>query len=347
MQNQLPDKEYLNFLEDKDGSPSPFFLQSVVGSLAEERRTSSPRSYFVYNRKVRNFHQKFSNYFNLHYLFSNCADFLEKLASVEGEYPDLGLALNINLQKLTGDRIKGIRSFLIYYISLEEVPPWIEYLVNEQLDRLLSEKDVIRGNIKCKVDSKADIPDKFVVYGETYTRRYIEYKQSSQRFIECLTLYKSYLLLGRHQAKQLIEQLYSRTTIEVWRKQAERAARNLDLVRISQIHVKEKIRRRGNSHSSSDPNSKRNQRRKVNEMMKKEEEVRILEETILRIKSKQAKLFEKRLDAFLALEDTSLSKEERRLLFNSILGDSYIPEKEDDSNIDLNSKEEKENEENC
>lgn len=316
------------FPVDRDGSPTPLFLMGVVGSTAEERQESTKRSYTSFNKLCDRFNEKYNNLFNLNYLLSNPEDFIERLASVEGEYPTLGLNLSINLQALTGDRIKDLRSFLVYYLSFESIPPWIAYLIDEQLDRLLVSTEIVRGSISAKVGKNENIDAEYELYENSYTRRRIKYTQSSQRYLECLTIYKTYTLLGREHANLLLEGIYGKNTLEVWKMKAKNKASSFVTVRAKKIIIKDRIRRRGNSHSSSDPNSLRSQKGRLSKMIQKEQEVINLEEQIERIKRKQAALFERRLDAFLALEDTSLTREERRIAFKSILGDSYLPEEE-------------------
>lgn len=60
-------------------------------------------------------------------------------------------------------------------------------------------------------------------------------------------------------------------------------------------------------------------------------EAQILEETLLRIKQKQALLFERRLDAFLALEDPDIPQAERKKIFNQILDPV---QEQDESDLD-------------
>lgn len=327
---------------DSDGSPTPLFLETVVGSLAEERRDQinlRAQRAKRYN-KLREFalEKLEKRKYSVFNLLVSPDEVIEKLASLRGEYPDLDFDLNINVGSVIKQKVSSIRSFLFWFISLEEIPGWLEMLFCEQFDSILIPEKLISGSVRYS-ELRSNIEYYEQIGEDPELSKYIQITENSQKFREALAIYQIYQVYGRTEAWQLVNQIYSENTLKKWIQTGESLARNYCVIRCPRYVFKDKVRRRGYSHSSHDPNSLRSQKGKVSKMIQESSVNQQLEETISRIKLKQAQLFEKRLDVFLELE-SDLPQEIKKEVFQRLL-DETIPSKiskiEDDSQSSTNS----------
>lgn len=268
------------FPEDREGSPTPYWLESVVGSLAEERRKSSSKSFRNYNRLVLKARNQFRSEFSVHKLKLHPENFYIKLSDLEALYPSLTYQLEFNLQELTQSKQRLLRSFLFYFYS-NDFPEWFIFLVEEELDKLLPVGKVANGG---KV------------------------------FKENLIIRQTFLLLGRQSGLQLLSEVYSEENIERWKHTGECLCTHYSLVKLPKANLKDKVRRRGYKETSSNKHKQKSMEGVVNMST----EARDLEEVKRRIKLKQAELFEKRLDRYLEIE-SELSSQKRKEIFYSLL----------------------------
>jgi hypothetical protein len=130
-----------------------------------------------------------------------------------------------------------------------------------------------------------------------------------------LIIRKLFLLLEKDLAIHILYSLYKEDNLKRWYQTTELLVKKYKVVKIQYVEVKEKVRRRGHRSSHSNKRITKDQRGEV----KMSKEARELEEIKLRIRKKQAILFERRLDAFLAMEDSNLPLAARKEIFNALL----------------------------
>lgn len=340
MQNWNPSYDEKGFPLDRDGSPTPLFLQGTLGSLAEERRFQpnfAKSRERMYNKERGKAFRELEatcqpDLFNF---LTNPNEMLAKLASLRSSYPNLTLDVNVNVGTIIKQKVSLIRSFLIWYLSLKEVPKWIDWMICQEFDRILLPEKLIQGSIP-SLRRKGEEDQREEGSGETeqYSPK-IRLSYNSQKFREALALYSLYQIIGREETWSLITEIYSEQTLKQWKQTGESLARSHCVVTIPRYTVREKVRRRGYAHSSTDPNSLRSQKGRIIKMINQEQEVQELEDTISRIKLKQAQLFEKRLDALLALQ-AEVPKEIKKEVFNHLIGETIPVEGEDTTKYVIN-----------
>jgi hypothetical protein len=191
-----------------------------------------------------------------------------------------------------------LRSFLIYYY-LADFPDWLRFYIEESLDSILKLERIPSG-------------------GKT--------------FREAFTIRSIFLNLGKDLGFQQLCGIYRRDNLQKWYETGRKLSSTYQIVKIPYARVKEKIRRRGYHETSSNkPYKIRNSRdwnkqglplkAKGDPIMVKESNTSIeLEETRQRILLKQAKLFEKRLDDYLALADPELTPSVKRTVYENLIG---------------------------
>ena len=268
---------------DSDRTFSPYWLETVVGSLAEERRNSRTKSYRIYNLKARKASNFAKEHFSLLQLLDQPDHFLIKLSDLEALYPSLTVFFRINIQELTQSNQRLLRSFLLFYYQ-QEVDPWIKYLIEESLDKILTKERFLTNKEK--------------VFRENFIIR------------------QTFQLLGKDQGLQTIKNIYSDQNLLRWYKTGENLVKQYCCVKIPSVYLKERIRRRGYKESSSNnPKRSKDQGRRVKESM----ENRTLEEIKQEILRKQAILFERRLDSYLQLEDPNIPKSKKKEIFSNLV----------------------------
>lgn len=276
------------FPTDKEGNPTPTWLETVLGSTSEERRNSKPKSYQSYNRQVSKARRTLSSDFSLDKLLTNEEEYIIQLSVLEARFPTLTWYRGINVQELCQSKMKLLRSFLLYYYSLE-VSPWIEMEIEESLDLILTKERLQSG-------------------GKT--------------FRECFAIRQIFILCGRTIGMEILSQIYSKENIQRWIRTGKSLAISAQTVKIPYANPKTKIRRRGNRGSSTNNLKMKffNSKRKGDPVMvTKSPESQELEEIKQRILKKQAILFEQRLDSFLQITSPSVPISQKRELFNQLV----------------------------
>lgn len=266
----------------KDFGPS--WLQGVQGSLAEERQQSQIKKVEAYNdlvRKARKFDYLTGQLFANKYI-TNPGLLDIKLSDLWVRYPSLTISFEFNVQKLTQSNTRLLRGFVIWFYHQENLSEYIKYEIESQLDRLLLED---------------------------------EYPKNQKILKEILIIRKLFILLEKDLALHILYSLYKEDNLKRWIRTTESLLRGYKVVKVQYVTVKEKVRRRGHRSSQSNKHKSKDQRGEV--IMSNE--ARELEEIKQRIKKKQAILFERRLDAFLAMEDSNLPITERKKIFNALL----------------------------
>lgn len=281
---------------DGDQVCSPYWLEKTLGSLAEERRKSPTKQYYAYNRQVEKARRFFKEDFSLLNLLLYPENFNIKLSDLEALYPSLSFFLQINIQDLTKSNQRLLRSFLIFYYQLEEIPKWISYLVEEELDKILQVK---------------------------------KYSSGGKVFRENFIIRQSFITLGKLSALELLKGIYSEQNLEKWNKTGRSLCKSSKVIKIPYAIVRERIRRRGYKESSSNNHKSKSQEGRV----KMSKENRSLEEIKQSILKKQALMFERRLDAYLAMTDPDVDKIIKKQIFEHLL-DYEFSEDSDHSTLD-------------
>lgn len=278
---------------DGDGSPSPFWLESIRGSTSLERSSSGPKNFESYNRKVRKARKLANKELTLENLLLRENEFLMKLSALEARYPSTTFEFYVNIQDLVKSNMKLLRSFLIYYIQIE-VSPWIEFLIEEGLDRILKQEKLKSG-------------------GKTFRENYI--------------IRQTYILLGKPECLQLLRRIYSEDNLSKWYRTGKNLSKSSEVIKIPYARVKEKVRRRGYHESSTNKfktKSFQKRRKESPVMVNKSPEAQELEQTRERILLKQAKLFEQRLNRYLEIESSETTPEKKKELFNSLVEAEFL-----------------------
>jgi hypothetical protein len=195
-----------------------------------------------------------------------------------------------------------LRSFLIYYIQLE-VPQWIEFLIEEGLDRILKQEKLKSG-------------------GKTFRENYI--------------IRQTYILLGKQECLQLLKRTYSEDNLQKWYNTGKSLCKSTEIVRIPYARVKEKVRRRGYHDSSTNKfktKSFQKRRKESPVMVNKSPEAQELEQIRERILLKQAKLFEQRLNRYLEIESSDTTPEKKKELFNSLVEAEFLEDQFTESSL--------------
>jgi hypothetical protein len=344
MNNQNLPFDGNGFPLDRDGNPTPLFLQGTVGSLAEERKQSSD----LQKKKVRDYNKERSKVLrkfpelcstSLFNFLTNPSETLERLASVRSEYPSVDLDLNLNIGTLILQKVSLLRNFLIWYLYQTNIPKWIEFLIFQELDRLLVPEKLVEGNVSLYEQVQDEQTGENVRKTRDTPKVRITY--TSQKYKEALIIYKLLTIRGREETLKIVETIYSKDNLKKWYETGLSLVTTFKVISIPRAKFKEKIRRRGYSRSSMDPNSLNAQKGRLEKMISKSQQNQEYEETIERIKLKQAQLFERRLDAFLALEDDSLPVEAKKEVFSSLLGENFPIEGEDFDKIEIPNLEER------
>jgi hypothetical protein len=208
-------------------------------------------------------------------------------------------------------------------------------MICQEIDRILLPEKLIEGSISAIELQELDDEGMPISSEKEYCTPRIVLSYNSQKFREALAIYSLYQTIGREQTWEFINQIYSEKTIEVWIKIGKNLALNHCALTIPRYAVREKVRRRGYAHTSNDPNSLRSQKGRISKMMTNEQEIQELEATISRIKVKQAQLFERRLDALLAIQ-SEIPKEIKREVFQSLVGNTLPVEGEDPNKYEIN-----------
>lgn len=203
------------------------------------------------------------------------------MSDLEALCPSHTIDLRFNIQNLTKSNQKLLRSFLVFYYT-SEVPDWISFLIEEELDSILSTERVESGG---------------------------------KIFKENLIIRQTFSLLGKELGTQILKSVYSERNLEIWYNTGKKLSSSFEVVRIPISNPKPVVRRRGHKGSSSNPRISKDQSKEV-KMSRENQE---LEETKTRIKLKQAKLFEERLDRYLQLESREIPSSERKRIFQSLL----------------------------
>lgn len=279
----------------------PYWLDGVQGSLSEERRNSTSRKVVLYNsqvKKARSFNR--SKPLTLRDLLNNLRALDLKLSELWSLYPSLEIRFSINVSNLTKRSSKLLRCFLIYFYSHNsEFPKYINYEIELEFERILESEE--RNPI------------------------------SPQILQELRAIRYFYLTLGSPEADVLLEQLYSKENLERWIELGSKLVDGYrDLIQIPYIRLKPKVQRRGYRESHSNKRKSRDQRLEV----AMSTEVRTIEEIKASILKKQALLFEKRLDSYLAMTDQDIPLSERREIFRSIVTESVPTRFDSDEELD-------------
>jgi hypothetical protein len=267
----------------KDFGPS--WLEGVQGSLAEERRQNQIQKVKAYNdliAKARKFDYAQGQLFADKF-FTNPGLLDIKLSELWVRYPSLTISYNFNIQQLTRSSTRLLRGFVIWFYQQENLSEYIKYEIESQLDTLLL------------TDNK--------------------YPKNQKVLKEILIIRKLFLFLEKDLAIHILYSLYKEDNLKRWYQTTELLVKKYKVVKIQYVEVKEKVRRRGHRSSHSNKRITKDQRGEV----KMSKEARELEEIKLRIRKKQAILFERRLDAFLAMEDSNLPLAARKEIFNALL----------------------------
>lgn len=276
LQSQIISKDAKDF--------GPYWLEKVQGSLAQERQQSFSQKIQTYNQKVfeaRKYLNASGQIYAKNY-FSN-PDLLDiKLSELWARYPSLQISFNLNIQELTQSNTRLLRGFVVWFYLQENLSKYIVYEIEEQLDHLT------------RTDG---------------------YPKNQKVLKEILIIRKIFHVLDRDLAIHFLYSIYRKENLDKWLQTAETLIRKYKIIKIPDIKVKEKVRRRGYRESHSNKHKSKDWRKEV--MMSKE--ARTLEEIKNDIRRKQALLFERRLDAFLALEDSNLPLNRRKEIFNSLL----------------------------
>lgn len=261
----------------------PYWLEGIQGSLAEERRLSNSKKEILYNCQVRNARRTQAARLKALDYLSNPDSLDIKLSELWARYPSLEVYFEFSIQKIVKTNMRLLRSFvLFYYLNPELFPGYIKFLVEEELDFLLST--------------------------ESFTK--------NQKIInEILAIRKIFLLNDKETSFCLLRNIYREENLDRWCTTAKKLLSSYQVIYIPKSRTKEKIRRRGYRESHSNKHKSKDQRGEVS----MSREAQQLEETKRRIREKQALLFERRLDAFLALEDPNIDPAERKKIFNEIL----------------------------
>lgn len=296
----LSEERAKGFAVDRDGSPSPFWLESIRGSTSLERSSSEPKNFNSYNRKVRKARKLANKELTLENLLLRENEFLMKLSALEAWYPSTTFEFYVNIQDLVKSNMKLLRSFLVYYIH-SEVPSWIEYLIEEGLDRILKQERLKSG-------------------GKTFRENFI--------------IRQTYILRGKQECLRLLEEIYSKDNLSKWYRTGKNLCKSFEVIKIPYARVKEKVRRRGYHESSTNKFKTKSfqKRRKENPVMViKSPEAQELEQVRERILLKQAKLFEQRLNRYLEIENPETTPERRKELFNSLVQAEFLEDQVTDS----------------
>jgi hypothetical protein len=308
-----------NFSEEE--AEGPYWLATVKGSLAEERRVSSPKNYKKEFQRLRALKSAFEPINSLEFIEKNSEQFNIKLAQLLEAYPDVNIDFQLQGWDQKVDTNKKLRSFLIFFIQKEKT--WINTYLEIKIEKFLRRNQL-----------------------------------QSIAFRECLALWRFYLTLDRLQIRSLLEEIYQASTLKNWEASGSSLFKDLSFRLVDSSFVRESKRRRGYAKSNKRPRLKLKQLptgykynvieestkndkegnpykyRKEEILLFKDKEKflkdsmkrRIIDmeesEIRARILKKQLLLFERQLDTLLELQSPLFSKEEKRKLFR----DSLVPE---------------------
>lgn len=261
---------------DRDGSLSPVFLETTLGSLSEERRTSRTRNYKKLNKLIGKTYRRFGSKLQMSNLISQPESFNIKLSELVAWCPShqLSCELRWNIQTKVRSNTRLLRSLLVFCINSE-----IDFTENYYLWTFFEE---------------------LKAYCATFQER------EGQVSKEIFSIYR--LLIGLQDlslCKDFLGKVYSESNIRVWSKTGENLFLGLSFFHISYINVKEKVRRRGYHETHSNKNKSKDQRGEV----QMSQESRDLEQIKESIKIKQALVFEKQLDLILQSYDQDIEPE--------------------------------------
>lgn len=308
-----------NFSEEE--AEGPYWLAPVKGSLAEERRVSSPKNYKKELKRLRALKAAFKPIGSLEFIEKNSEQFNIKLAQLLEAYPDVNIDFQLQGWDQKVDTNKKLRSFLIFFIQKEK--SWINPYLEIKIEKFL------RRN-----------------------------QMQSIAFRECYALWRFYLSLDKTQIRILLEEIYQASTLKNWEASGRSMFNDLSFRLVDSSFVKEPKRQRGYAKSNKRPRLKlkqlptdykikvieestkfdkegkpfsyrkeeillfKNKEKFLKDSMKR----RIIDmeesEIRARILKKQLLLFERQLDTLLELQNPLISKEEKRKLFR----DSLVPE---------------------
>ena len=174
---------------------------------------------------------------------------------------------------------------MLAWYNLEKVPQWLNFLVEEELDQILSVESIYAN---------------------------------SKIFRENHIIRQTFLVLGKDLGNEILRSVYQEENLQRWTKTGMNLIQAYEVVKIPLFNVKQTIRRRGHRGSHSNKHKSRDERRRVMESI----ENRSLEEIKRDILKKQALLFEHRLELYLQLEEKDIPRNERREIFNRLLDDT-------------------------